>query len=251
MSGTPTIAERRRAAVVLCSQNLPVPQDRRVWREALTLAGAGHRVTVVCPGDRSQPRRETASGVRVLRYPMPPGLPGLAGQVLETAWALVCVAAVAGWLRARRRIEVLHAANPPDSFFLVAWLLRPLGVRFVYDQHDLCPELLSARAPEAPHVLAWFLRRLELGSYRRADLVITPNNAYRRLALGRGGCIPEQVVTVRSGPDEVVPREASGGSGPLVVAFAGVINEQDNVELLLRAGPARGTPAPWPSWTGG
>jgi glycosyltransferase involved in cell wall biosynthesis len=132
----------------------------------------------------------------------------------------------------------MQACTPPDTYWALALLWRARGVRFVYDQHDLCPELLSARAPGAPHALAWFLRRLELGSYRRADLVITPNNAYRRLALGRGGCIPEQVVTVRSGPDEVVPREASGGSGPLVVAFAGVINEQDNVELLLRAGAA-------------
>lgn len=236
MSGTTTGPEGvGRTAVVLCSQNLPVPQDRRVWREAATLAAAGYRVTAVCPRGSGQPRREHLQGVDVVRFPAPPALPGLVGQLVETGWSLVCIAVLACWLRGRGRLDVLHAANPPDSFFLVGWLLRPVGVRFVYDQHDLCPELLSARAPGAPRWLRWVLARLELASYRRADLVVAPNNSYRSVALARGALDPDQVVVVRSGPDQCRPRASTATRSPLVIAFAGVMNEQDNVELLVTA----------------
>jgi glycosyltransferase involved in cell wall biosynthesis len=228
--------DRRRApAIVLCSQNLPVPQDRRVWREATALAGAGYRVTVLCPSGSDQRRRERQQGVAIRRYPAAPQLTGIAGQVVETAWSLAWLLPLAIGLRLRGRLNILHAANPPDTYFLIAWVLRPLGVRFVYDQHDLCPELLAARSQRAPRWLAWLLLRLEAASYRRADLVIAPNNSYRGIALGRGGQRPDDVVVVRSGPDRCRTRQSAAGQRPLVVAFAGVMNEQDGVALLLEA----------------
>jgi glycosyltransferase involved in cell wall biosynthesis len=226
---------RDAAHVVMCSQNLPVPQDRRVWREATALRAAGHDVTVACPRGRGQLRVEVLEGVAVVRYPAAPQLPGLLGHVVESAWALACLTAIAVWLRARGRLDVLHAANPPDTFFVIAWALRRFGARFVYDQHDLCPELLAARAGRPVPGLDRLLRRLELASYRRADLVIAPNDSYRRVATGRGGCHPDEVVVVRSGPDSCRTRPSAAGRRPLVVVFAGMMNEQDGVELLLKA----------------
>ena len=226
---------RRAPAVVFCSQNLPVPQDRRVWREASALASSGYRVTVLCPRGPGQRRYERLQDVRVVRYPAPPPLAGLAGQLVETAWALAWLLPLAVWLRICGRLDVLHAANPPDTYYVIAWVLRPFGALFVYDQHDLCPELLTARSQRAPRWLAWLLLRLEAASYRRADLVIAPNNSYRSIALGRGGQRSDDVVVVRSGPDVCRARPSAAHHRPLVVAFAGMMNEQDGIELLLDA----------------
>jgi glycosyltransferase involved in cell wall biosynthesis len=226
--------------VVMCSQNLPVPDDRRVWREARTLARAGFYVTVIAPGGHGRPSRERLEGVDLVRYPPAPRAGGLAGMILETARSLAWTTAFVLRLRLRRRIDVLHAANPPDTFFLVGLLVRATGGRFVFDQHDACPELLvartSARTPLVRGARLAFLA-LERASYRVASLVIAPNNSYRRLAVTRGKCPPTAVIVVRSGPDEGPP-VASGRrrhDGPLDVVFAGVVGHQDRVDVLVDA----------------
>ncbi len=231
--------------VVLCSQNLTVPEDPRVWREARTLAGAGHAVSVISPGASGRARREVLEGVEILRYPTLPVPDGLLGQALETANALWWTVLYALWLTVSgSRIDVLHAANPPDTFFLAALVLRPFGTRFVFDQHDACPELLLARSG-ARRIQDRLLRLLEAASYRTAHAVIAPNNSYRRLAIDRGGVDEDAVVVVRSGPEEVravapatgAPDETSDGreDDRLVVAFAGVMGPQDGVEVLVDA----------------
>jgi glycosyltransferase involved in cell wall biosynthesis len=224
--------------VVCLVQNLSVPQDRRVWREASTLRAGGYDVAVICPGGPGLRRRERLDGVEILRYPPTVALPGLAGHVVETAWTLAWTALLLVVLHRRRPIDVIHAANPPDTYVVIGTVARRLGMRFVYDQHDLCPELLEAQAgagSRRTRLLRPLLLRLERWSYRRADLVIAPNNSYRRVALARGGLRPEAVVVVRSGADEALPPAPRRPGHPLVVAFAGVMNLQDRVDLLLRA----------------
>ncbi|MDQ4089242.1 MAG: glycosyltransferase family 4 protein [Actinomycetota bacterium] len=231
----------RRRRVVLCVQNLSVPQDRRVWREARSLAEAGYDVSVICPGYDGSARREHLDGVDIVRYPRPPDLPGLAGQLLETVAALFWTSILLLVLRRRGPIDVVHAANPPDTFVLVASPLRRFGTRFVYDQHDLCPELLAMRSATGlkSRMLGSLFRVLEQRSYRTADLVVAPNNSYRRIALDRGGMPPERVVVVRSGPDEIRADlghdRSRAGAGPLVVSFAGVMGRQDRLDVLLEA----------------
>ena len=218
---------------MLCVQNQTVPGDPRVWREARDLAAAGHAVTVICPRAAGLGRREVIEGVEILRYRPAPELQGLAGQIVETLGALIGTAASLVSLRRRGPIAVLHAANPPDTFFLLALLLRPSGTRFVYDQHDVCPELFAVRAGEG-HPLVALFRWLERWSYRTADLVVAPNESYRNLALTRGRKRPEQVTVVRSGPDVIRTAERVPSSGT-VVTFAGAMDEQDGVHLLLEA----------------
>jgi glycosyltransferase involved in cell wall biosynthesis len=220
--------------VVLCVQNLSVPRDPRVWREARDLAAAGYDVSVVCPRSPGSARREVLQAVEILRYPAPRERPGLAGQIIETAAALFWTTLLVLRLRRRGPIEVLHVANPPDTFFLVGLVLRPFGTRFVFDQHDAVPELLGAQlGPRRFRVLV--MRVLERLSYSLADLVISTNESYRQLALTRGHKEPDAVAVVRSGPDEVraVPRVRR--SDPPTVVFAGSIGVQDGVEFLLDA----------------
>jgi glycosyltransferase involved in cell wall biosynthesis len=223
--------------VVFCSQNLGLPEDPRVWKEAVTLAGAGHTVTAIGPA-RARSRRDVIDGVEILRYPEVPALPGVLGQLTETANALLWTAVLCVWLSVsrRERIDVLHAANPPDTFFLVGLLLRPLGTRFVFDQHDACPELLRSRSGSRP-LQERLLRVFERASYATAHLVIAPNSSYRHLALDRGTVSADAVVVVRSGPLEVTPppHSVDDAAAPVVVSFGGMMGPQDGVDVLVDA----------------
>ena len=130
-------------------QNLPVPFDRRVWLECRALTAAGYDVTVVCPKGKGDPEHEVLEGVTLLKYrPYAPG-GGALGFVVEYAYSFLATARLV--LRARRagKFDVLQACNPPDIFWPIArWLRRRDGSRFVFDHHDLCPELYDSRFPD-------------------------------------------------------------------------------------------------------
>ena len=170
--------------VVLCVQNLGVPDDPRVWREARSLEADGHDVTVVAPGSGNDARRERIDGIDVVRYRGISGR-GIVGQVAEVVAGFVGTASAVIGLRRRGPIDVLHVANPPDTLFPLGWWLRRTGTRFVYDQHDAAPELAAAKLGRHV-VLDRLLRSLERASYRTADLLITSNNAGRRRAIADG-----------------------------------------------------------------
>jgi glycosyltransferase involved in cell wall biosynthesis len=218
----------------MCVQNLPVPQDPRVWREARDLARAGYGVSVVAPRAPGQPQREVLEDVEILRYRLPRPRPGLAGQVLETLGALWGTLLHVARLRRSGPIDVVHGANPPDIFFFIALLLRPFGARYVYDQHDPVPELLRTR-PGRHLIQSRVMRALEWCSFRTASLVLTPNESCRQLALGRSSHDATRVVAIRNGPDAVAPVELRDTTAPAVVAFAGTINQHRGLRLLLDA----------------
>ena len=108
-----------------------------------------------------------------------------------------------GAARFRRcRFDVLQSCNPPDIFWPLGILFRALtGCRYVYDQHDLCPELYASRFPDGSRLAARALTLLERLNYRTADHVISTNNSYRKVALERGGKPSSAVTVVRTGPD--------------------------------------------------
>ena len=219
--------------VVLCVQNMPVPDDPRVWNEATTLAEAGYAVTVVSPGGQGARSEERLDGVDIMRYRTARERPGVAGQVLETACGIIGTTRAVARLRRRGPIDVLHVANPPDTLFPLAWWLRRSGTRFVYDQHDPTPELLAAKLGHRP-LLDRILRHLERRSYEAADVVLVSNNSCRRLALERSGHAPDRVITVRLGPRAIETIAESPSDVP-VVAYAGVMGVQDTVDVLIEA----------------
>jgi glycosyltransferase involved in cell wall biosynthesis len=232
--------------IVILVENLSVPFDRRVWHECTTLVAAGYDVSVICPQGKRHDREPYAEldGVRIYRYPPPPRAQSLAGYVREYPYMLAWTLHLALRVWRRQPFDVIHACNPPDLFFLIGRVFRPLGVAFVFDQHDASPEILFAKRggqtrrglPE--RVVSW----AERSSYALADVVIAPNGSYRRLALTRGRKRPEDVVVVRSGPlrDEFLargePAESYERRGKrYLVGYLGVMNEQDGVDLLVRA----------------
>lgn len=220
--------------VVLCVQNLSIPKDPRVWREARTLAANGFEVTVVSPRDQGQMRTELLEGVRVIRYGPPLSGRGVGGLVIETALGVVAI----GWhvlrLRVRARIDVLHVANPPDVYFPLGLVMRCTGTKFIFDLHDPSSEVLRAKLGERKALNAlvlWMERR----SLRAANLVLTTNASFRQLAIRRGGLPGDRVVVVRTGPDGVAAKGPRDKKAPGRIVYAGVMGEQDGVDFLLRA----------------
>ncbi|SCX07117.1 glycosyltransferase family 4 protein [Mycolicibacterium fluoranthenivorans] len=228
--------------ILILVENLSVPFDRRVWQEARTLARAGFRVTVICPTGVGQDteREEVIEGVRILRYPLRAATGGPIGYLREYALALWHTLRLAINVRRTARIDVVHACNPPDLLFLVALFLRPGGARFVFDQHDLVPELFLSRFPNGGRILYRLTRYVERMTYAAADAVISTNESYRRVAIERGGMPPDRVTVVRSAPDlgrfTVCPPDPNlRRDKRYLLAYLGVMGPQDGVDYALRA----------------
>ena len=230
-----------RPRVLIIVQNLPVPFDRRVWLECNALTAAGYDVTVVCPKGKNDPSHQILDGVTLLKYrPYAPGGRAV-GFVMEYAYSFLATARLV--FRARRRgpFDVVQACNPPDIFWPIArWLRRRDGSRFVFDHHDLCPELFDSRFPQGKQLPRRGLVALERATFRTADHVVSTNASYAEIALRRGDKRPADVTVVRTGPDperlrrrETVPALRRGREH--LVAYIGVMGPQDGVDLAIRA----------------
>jgi asparagine synthase (glutamine-hydrolysing) len=231
---------RRPPAVLVIVQNLPVPFDRRVWLECLALRAAGFEVSVVCPKGCSDPAYEVLEGVHIYKYPPAPEARGMLGFVGEFAYSFLATLRLAVKAWRRRRFDVIQACNPPDTFWLLALFFRPFGVKFVYDQHDLCPELYESRFPDGSSLVTRILLALERATYRSAHHVIVTNGSYRSKALERGGVPEDRVTIVRTGPDPELLTRGEGkpehrrGFEHLAV-YIGVMGPQDGVDIAIRA----------------
>jgi glycosyltransferase involved in cell wall biosynthesis len=227
--------------ILIIVQNLPVPFDRRVWLECQALTSAGHQVSVVSPKGAGDPTCEVVEEVRLYKYrPFAPG-GGVAGFIAEYAYSFAATA----WLtlKARRsgRFRVVQACNPPDIFWPIARTLRVIdGTSFVFDHHDLCPELYESRFPDGPRLGYLGLRALERWTHRAADHVISTNDSYRDIAIRRSGKAPADVTVVRTGPDpsrmrrsDTCPQLRRGR--PYLAAYIGVMGPQDGVDIVVRA----------------
>ncbi|MBI1198465.1 MAG: glycosyltransferase [Phenylobacterium sp.] len=226
--------------ILIIVENLPVPFDRRVWQEATTLAAAGAEVSVICPtGKGFTERRETLQGVHIYRHTLPIDAKGALGYLLEYGAALFHQTRLAWTVFLTRGIHAIHGCNPPDLIFLVALPFKLFGVRYLFDHHDINPELYEAKYEKRGFF--WSLMVLfERLTFASARVVISTNNSYREIALTRGGKKPEDVFVVRSGPDlrrlkMVEPNEALKNGRKHLVGYVGVMGDQEGIDLLLEA----------------
>lgn len=233
-----------RPHVLIVVQNLPVPLDRRVWLECQVLRRAGYDVSVICPKGPGDPGYQLIDGVHVHKYAPAPQADGVLGYLWEFAysWARTALLSLRVWRRAR--FHALQACNPPDTYWALARLWKLRGVQFVFDHHDLNPELFLSRFGE-PRGLAGRLqyaglRWLERRTFRTADRVISTNESYRSVARTRGDVPVEHTAVVRSGPDTTAMRpvrpvpELRRGAKHLVV-YLGIMGPQDGVDAVLDA----------------
>lgn len=226
--------------VLLLVENNPYPQDFRVRREAHTLRDAGCQVTVIAPRDATQSWSEDLEGIRVYRFPGPPGGNGLASYALEFGYATLAILTLTIWVWLRRGVDVIHAANPPDTLFVVGVIFKALGKKFVFDQHDLAPETyLSRFGQPCENAVYRTLRLLERCSYAVADVVISTNESYRQLAIARGRKSVERVFVVRNGPplsyQTMDPDPAVIEKAKYLIGYVGTIGPQDGVDYWIRA----------------
>ncbi|GAA1270767.1 glycosyltransferase WbuB [Planotetraspora silvatica] len=228
--------------VLIIVQNLPVPLDRRVWLECQTLTAAGYEVSVICPKGPGDPGYEVLEGVHLYKYRPPPQADGAVGYAWEFVYCWIRTAWLSMRVRLRRRFDVLQACNPPDTYWALALLWRVFGVRFVFDHHDLNPEVFLSRFGRPKGLLGrlqlGFLKFLERRTFRTADRVISTNASYQRIAWERGGVAPERTSIVRSGPDTSVMRPVDGvdslrRGGSHLVVYLGIMGPQDGVDGVL------------------
>jgi glycosyltransferase involved in cell wall biosynthesis len=221
-------------------ENLPSPFDRRVWQEATTLRDAGYVVSIICPtGKGYEKKRETIEGIAIWRYRLPVEARGAAGYAIEYSAALVQTFLLCWRVLLTRGFDVIHACNPPDLFFLIGRLFKLLGKKFVFDHHDLGPELYEAKFGRRDFFYRLMLR-LERWSFRAADISIATNESYRRIAMARGGMAPDRVLVVRSGPSLErmtirPPDERLKRGRRHLVGYVGVMGKQEGIDLLLHA----------------
>jgi glycosyltransferase involved in cell wall biosynthesis len=227
--------------ILIIVQNLPVPFDRRVWLECQALVSAGYQVAVVCPKGDGDPAHEVIDSVQLYKYrPYAPG-GSKVGFITEYVYSFLATAWMTRKARRAGRFDVMQACNPPDIFWPLARMLRALdGTKFVFDHHDLSPELYESRFPEGAKLPYKGLRALERTTHRTADHVISTNDSYRDIAIHRSGKAAAEVTVVRTGPDP--ERLKRGPADPelrrgrkFLAAYIGVMGPQDGVDIVLRA----------------
>jgi len=230
--------------VLIIVQNLPVPFDRRVWLEATTLQQAGYEVSVICPkgkkGKKFQAGHEIIDNVHIYRYPAPPEAEGLLGYLVEFAycWLMTALLTLSVWLT--RGFDVLQACNPPETYFLLAWPYKLIGKKFIFDHHDLSPEMYLAKGGSPNGILHRGLLWLEQKTFEAADLVITTNQSHQEIAITRGNLDESRIFIVRSGPDFdrlkiLEPEPALKEKFPYLACYLGEMCPQDGVDYLLKA----------------
>ncbi len=197
-------------AICIVVENLPVPADRRVWSEACALRDAGYTVSVICPKGK------------------------------KTWWAFAAELYLVLKVFSRTRFRMLQGCNPPDNIFLLGLLLKVFGVRYIFDHHDLSPEVFEAKFGKKNGVLSAFLRLAEKCSFGVADVSIATNESFREVAIKRGGMRQDQVFVVRNCPDlkklrRVAVRPDLKRGKALLVVYVGFMGRQDGLDLLLES----------------
>lgn len=228
--------------VLILVQNEPLPQDRHVWNQCTALRRAGYDVTVICPQGRTRHREpvEHIQGVAIHRYRARPARGGVAGYALEYASALLSMRRLARRLARERPFDLVHACSPPDFLLLAMLPARRRGARFIFDHHDLTPELFASRFGRPRGLMHGLTLLAEQIAFRLADVVLSVNDSYRRVALTRGRRRPEDVLVVRTGPDlarfsPTVPDPALKRGRRHLLGYVGVMGPQDGVDHAIRA----------------
>ena len=234
------------------------PQDTRVTNEARLLADAGYKVAVIALRKQGQAARETWNGIEVYRVPtlelfkktvagngsrlslLSVRLKSFLGYVVEYLYFTSACLVVSTCIFVRRGFDVMHAHNPPDTLFLVAVPFKLLGKKFVFDQHDLCPELYRSRYSATEGVYTRFLRVFEWCSLKLADITIATNESYKQIQIERANKNPADVFVVRNGPNQMrmtpaAPSARLKGMNKSILCYVGSLNPQDGVDYLLRS----------------
>ena len=226
--------------VLIVIENLPAPFDRRVWQEATTLKEEGADVSIICPKMKGYTKSyEQIDGIDIYRHPLPTEGHGALGYLVEYSTALFWELVLCIKIFLKNRFHVIHGCNPPDLIFLVALPFKLFGVKYVFDHHDINPELYIAKFNKK----GLFYRAMllfERWTFKAADYSIATNESYRKIAVERGGMNPKDVTVVRSGPSLKRLKLTDGNPDykrgrNFLIGDVGVIGVQEGLDLLMES----------------
>jgi len=229
----------KQQSILMIVENLTVPIDRRVWQEATTLRDSGYKVSIICPkGAQYTKTYEILDGIHVFRHPLPYEADGTLGYALEYSWALFWEFVLS--IRAHFKVgfDCIQACNPPDLIFIIGAFWKYLfGKPFLFDHHDINPELYEAKFGKRG-MFHRLLLKLERWTFATADASIATNETFKSIAVTRGGMDPDRVFVVRSIPDlsrfkRIEPEERYRNGRRYVVGYVGIMGAQDGVDLLI------------------
>lgn len=227
--------------VLIIVENLPVPFDTRVWQEATTLAMNGYTVSVICPKGKGYTQEEEyLQGVHIFRHDLPAEGNGAVGYAKEYLTALKEELRLAKKVYKEIGFDVIHGCNLPDDIYMVAKHFKKYGVKYVFDHHDICPELFEAKFGKTSGLLYKSQLWLEKQTYKHCTFAFVTNESYKKIAIERGKMNPNNVIVLRSGPKLermriMLPVESIKRGYKYMVGYLGVIGQQEGIEYLLDA----------------
>lgn len=233
-------AGKKQRKVLIIVENLPSPFDRRVWQEATTLQQSGYLVSIICPtGKGYESKYECIEGIHIYRHNLPLEAEGALGYLIEYSVALFWEFVLAWKVLLTRGFDVIHACNPPDNIFIIGFFFKLLGKKFLFDHHDINPELYEAKFRRRDFFYK-LMRAWEYLTFKTANVSIATNESYRKIAIERGGMPPDRIFVVRSGPKldrlkifSPLPELKQGKI--FMVGYVGVMGKQEGIDYLLRA----------------
>ena len=226
--------------ILFIVENSTVPFDLRVWAEAKSLKEFGYDISIITPIKlNGKLKYENIDGIDVYRHPMPLEAEGKFAFIFEYLNALFWEFFLSIKLFVKKPFHVIHAANPPDHVFIIALIFKLLGVKFVFDHHDICPENYLAKF-DRKDFLYNMLLIMEKLTFKSATIVISTNESYKKIAIERGSVKEKNVYVVRNGPDlsrvQYVPPNPKLKEGfNYLVSYVGVIGKQEGIENLLNS----------------
>lgn len=226
--------------ILIIVENLPLPFDRRVWQEANTFKENGADVSIICPiMQQYTSRYENINGIDIYRHPLKIEASGAWGYLAEYSTAIFWETVLAWKIFFKKRFHVIQGCNPPDLIFLTALPFKLFGVKYVFDHHDINPELYIAKFNKKGffYRMMLFFERL---TFKAANFSIATNESYREIAIRRGRMLQDKVVVVRSGPKLDRLKLTAGNSKykkgkEYLVGYLGVIGDQEGIDLLLES----------------
>lgn len=226
--------------ILIVVENLPVPFDRRVWQEANTLKEAGAYISIICPKMKGYTKKyEVINDIEIYRHPLPFEASGALGYLLEYGTAIFFEFFLSLKIFFKRKFQVIHGCNPPDLIFITALFFKLFGVKYVFDHHDINPELYIAKYNKKGFFYKIMLL-FEKMTFKFSDYSIATNESYKEIAINRGRMDASKVQIVRSGPKLdrlkiLTPDLTFKKNKKFLIGYVGVIGEQEGIDLLLDA----------------